>query len=139
MNRRLLILSLLFISCGKQYKIKTKSTNPIFLDYIKEFEAYYNNNITTPINFGSLSPEYSGVCNEYTNGSKEIIINKNHWDKNNSIINKALIFHELGHCELNKSHKNNYENYCPTSLMNTYIPSEYCLLTYMDNYLDELF
>ena len=36
--------------------------------------------------------------------SKTITINANHWEQIPSIHRKELVYHELGHCELNLSH-----------------------------------
>ena len=62
--------------------------------------------------FGN-TPEASASCSEiagHDHGSHQITVNKNVWETLNESLRERLIFHELGHCELNRSHKNDKFN-----------------------------
>ena len=62
--------------------------------------------------FGN-TPNASASCSEiggHDHGSHHIIINKNIWETLNDSLQERLIFHELGHCELNRSHRNDKFN-----------------------------
>ena len=120
-----------------------------------------------PINFGDTENDlYDGVCFTYTNGTKEIIIKKSWWDnyekdadpegdkkkvenvkkeleKNYSLIQESLIFHELGHCRLNRKHEEttlvSSENTVKKSMMSHNIITANDYLKYKDGYWEELF
>ncbi|MFT5168205.1 MAG: hypothetical protein ACI8P3_003446 [Saprospiraceae bacterium] len=58
--------------------------------------------------FGN-TPNASASCAEIgaqDRGSHQIIVNKNIWQSLNDSLQERLIFHELGHCELNRNHRN---------------------------------
>lgn len=58
--------------------------------------------------FGNI-PTASASCLEIggsDHGSHQIIVNKSTWETLNDTLRERLIFHELGHCELNRIHKN---------------------------------
>ena len=81
-----------FLSCGKQFNRESRhfqTSNPIFDEYIKTFEAHGRIYLkdanfkvgNIPINF--LDPEEAsvqGICTQYSDGSKEIIIRKEWWE-----------------------------------------------------------
>lgn len=59
------------------------------------------------------TPNASASCSEIAGhdwGSHQIIINREAWKVLNDSLKERLIFHELGHCELNRSHKNDKFN-----------------------------
>lgn len=89
------------------------STNPVFTSYIASFEqaarAETGNTQFTigdvPINFGDTeNPDFQGVCFTYENGQKEIIIRESWWSTAEDSYRESLLFHELGHCSLNREH-----------------------------------
>ena len=145
MKTILIIFTLILVtSCGKMLEPFDKiihkkesdprqftKSNPIFSNHIFEFEKkfYYskNKNIRVrniPINFGNTNDDGNsntiGICYSWSNGDREIIINKEWWDKNNDCNRQVLINHELGHCALGRDHKNEKLNGLKLSLMNKY-------------------
>ena len=104
-------------SCGKQFKRESRrfqSSNPVFNEYIDKFEAHGRIYLkdpnfkvgNIPINF--LDPEegrVQGICTQYSDGSKEIIIRKEWWESASKKYHESLIFHELGHCRLGRDHR----------------------------------
>jgi len=46
-----------------------------------------------------------GQCKTYSNGSKTVIIDQPYWNQVNELQREYLVFHELGHCILNRDHK----------------------------------
>lgn len=158
----LLILSFIFTSCGANLNKHTKessgtrmfaTTDSTFSAYVKKFEEegrnYYGANFSVgdiPINFGDTQDEnYDGVCIKYTNGAKEIIIKKEWWDARDNVTSREMmIFHELGHCRLDKDHDNELiptedGTIVKTSLMNAVLPATSTYITYKAGYLAELF
>ena len=66
----------------------------------------------------------AGVCQRWTGGYSEIIIDKEFWEDENTTVNERiyLIFHELGHCDLNRDHSSlTRSDGKPSSLMFPYV------------------
>ena len=151
-----LLLSSGFLSCGKQFNRESrrfKSSNPVFNEYIDKFEAHGRTYLKDanfkvgdiPINF--LDPKEAtvqGICTQYSDGSKEIIIRKEWWEQVSKKYHESLIFHELGHCRLGRNHRDQEyedsdENTHKLSLMNgvLVVPGEF--EKFESAYLQELF
>ncbi len=129
------------------------TTNPVFDSYIKEFEQQGkvitgNSDFSTgdvPVNFGDTENDaFQGVCFQYPDGTKEVIIRKSWWDGANQDYRESLLFHELGHCSLDREHTDEVlvtskERTYKASLMSSVIvgPNDYKDLR--DEYLKELF
>lgn len=128
------------------------TTDGIFLPYKIQFEEaarkvhpgskFTLSNI--PINFGKPeNEEFDGVCHKYSNGTKEIIIRKNWWINASEDFKRLMIFHELGHCALSRSHKNEKIPYKTIqyneSIMSDVLMNPYYYKTYLDLYDNELF
>lgn len=89
------------------------STDATFAPYVASFEAY-GKNITSnqnfkvgdiPINFGTPeNTSFQAVCYIYSNDAREIIVRKEWWDYASDSDKESIIFHELGHCRLNREH-----------------------------------
>lgn len=97
-------------------------------------------------NAANTSNTMAGICLEYENGDKEILIDTEAW--NNTVTNyerqKVLIWHELGHCVLLRSHKDTKYRGYNLSLMNSILISrnDYVRFentTYGEVYAKELF
>lgn len=142
----LLFTLLLNISCS------TATTGRIGVDssilpYVERFEAYLGHTIDdlhielvrlNKTNRGHIA----GVCNisKYDTNKYFIEIDEDYWYFYGDTKREMLIFHELGHCELNKQHNDVIlSNGCPKSLMS---PNKFDIWCYRDNkqrYLAELF
>lgn len=159
---RLLSLLLLLSGCGtyepadwffheRINKRHTHYIDPLFKPVLAEFqrEAYFYG-VGLPlygklrrVEFGETkkedSPRRVGVCNTYLiNGRVDytrITIHPRYKEKLDSIDFRALMFHELGHCILDKDHTET----SPATLMNPTIPNNYYLLTNWDKLLDNFF
>lgn len=132
----LILLSFFIISCAEQTepiilepetpKITNDNTDLNNEDYtlefyVKEFEDYYNLNVNHPVVFGSQYTSYNpigssiiGVCVIFDNLTRKVEINKSWWESSSSNIysKKMLVFHELGHCTLNRlEHDCSSQNY----------------------------
>ena len=55
------------------------------------------------MNGGNSSLTVIGVCEVYSDGSKQVHMNQDWWSLNNTSQNakKILVYHELGHCFFN--------------------------------------
>lgn len=136
---------LILFSCGTQNSISG------FESYVNEFSQYakkYNKVIDTSnlsIEFGETKEEGEdvvGLCYTYENSKdKEIVLDKEFWDSTNEIKRKELLFHELGHCILDKRHDKTIINPPgrPKSIMYPYVISTYWIENYFEEYIAELF
>ena len=126
-------------------------TNKTFLPFIAEFKKQMNKYSKgrsplsiedIPITFGgTTSDAWAGLCKTYGDGKKSITIKRNSWNRYPRTNKEALIFHEFGHCLLDRGHDSRMitEN-MPRSYM---YPSVYLYGAgygmNRDYYLDELF
>ena len=111
-------------------------------------DSFKVNNI--PINFGTIDNSgFVGVCHVYYNQTKEIIIRKDKWSSYPEDQKRLLIFHELGHCALDRNHKDGmtpkdemvpkrYES-IESSIMNSKPGFHKKYAIYKDSYDTELF
>ena len=114
------ILGLFITNCSEE--IDTPKSGSI--DVLFEFQKYLDRFIEEgasrgyvpdftdtglSIQFGTLPEKAAGVCSELggqMSGSHAIEIKKEYWIGLTDIQKERLIFHELGHCELNRPHDN---------------------------------
>lgn len=128
------------------------STDSTFSPYVAQFEAYAksitgNSSFSVGdvlINFGD--PEvntFQGVCYIYSNDLREIIIRREWWVSANDSDRESLIFHELGHCKLDRDHDDETKviggKSVKLSMMNSIIVLGTDYSSHRPGYLDELF
>lgn len=96
------------------------------------------------VQLGKLPDTKSGVC-QAIKEKRRIILNEKMWSKLDSFQRKALVFHELGHCLLDRDHLNDElpRGECKSIMVETKSDST-CYYNYysegwMAYYLDELF
>lgn len=155
---------ILFTSCGLNAHLDKKkkpvgfvrqfsTTDTTFTAYVKKFEDhakiktgnmnYQVNDI--PINFGDTEDEqFVGVCFTYSDGKREIIIKADWWNRSSLSSRESLIFHELGHCALDRDHNdetiiNEKGQTLRASIMHPSIVSSANYTEYYDGYVHELF
>lgn len=149
-------LTLIFIlmGCGKfPSDVKDRkgspprhTTNPIFQPYVDKFNSELKVHSTVPVIFGEMDSKYAGLCYKWTNGYREVVIWKGHWDLLGEEQKEQLIFHELGHCKLDKGHNNRNViiggDTCPESVMKDTAFSVYevdnCYKMDYNHYISEL-
>jgi hypothetical protein len=153
-----LIFSLLMLSLASSCKVEKKSKSADIIKggntapEIESYESYVETFIEYQIQAGgvanvgnstfafvnTLSNNVLGTCTMETGYIK---INEYLWRQISSARKEELIFHELGHCFLNRYHENSVDpqNY-PISIMNWYQlgPSIYATNRYA-KYMSELF
>ncbi len=173
MKKIIICILIITANCGKKSSTRLYSTTDSeFEELIGEFkqkidefkmEGYFQG--VVPVNFHDTgNPLYAGVCNKYPDGTREIFINKEYWGEVSSsesqtrldIINsrrRLLLFHELGHCILNRGHQDNtvgdfikgsgQDSYInkklKISIMNTHLISINIYEKYREGYIKELF
>lgn len=124
------------------------------LPYVKEFEAFYGKKVeNTSINFTDfLGSSVVGICLSHSKNSdwynsKVIKLDRRYWNESSKSSKEILIFHELGHCELNRDHDDDFikiksgskEVFMSKTIMNSYIIDEDKYKENRSYYLIELF
>lgn len=136
---RYLILSIIILSLTACGKVSDPTFQPIIDQFIKDAATQGNNvQVFTPINFGDVKSQNGAsfdtvaICmNDVV--SNEIIVDKDHWNDGytTDFDKKMIIYHELGHCVFNLSHKDTTkfivspvptspDNEVPISIMNSH-------------------
>jgi hypothetical protein len=135
-----LLVLILLIACGKQGTKKV--IDPAFLQDISAFERIYHMNIKSSVVFGKVDSRFVAVCNKYSDGSKKVIVDKIWWQGFSREQQQSLVFHELGHCELNLGHTEAFAGDCPVSLMYPSVFPMYlinqCFIPSRQHYLENL-
>lgn len=135
-----LLVLIFLIGCGRQ---GTKQViDPVFLEDISTFKKIYHVGVKSSVVFGKINAEYAAVCNTYSSGASKVIIDKTLWDGFSREQQQNLIFHELGHCELNLKHNDRFSGDCPVTLMYPSIFPDYlidrCFIPARQYYLENL-
>ena len=129
------------------------STDASVMPLVKKFEqeaAKYKNRPDfkvgdIPVNFGDTrDKKFDGVCIKYPDGTREVILKQSWWEGSSEAMKEVIVFHELGHCRLGRSHNNETSLgftsvMVKISVMNSVVPSSYFYEMFRDEYLKELF
>lgn len=127
-----------------------KTQDSAFKYEVQLFESLYTRSTAgISIGFSDLKDNMVGLCTRWTSGYRQIQIDRDYWF-NPSTTQEAkigLIFHEMGHCALNRGHNNETFYYSgshilgdvPTSLMNMYNFYSPYYKELQSYYFDELF
>ena len=106
----LIALVVYFTGCESNKQTYT-SIDPEFNIYVTEFNLLSGNiPYNVIIQFGVKSGS-SGSCEIKSNGQKVINISRTDWDAYCVEQRRGVIFHELGHCVLGRSHTTSTASY----------------------------
>lgn len=99
-------------------------------DIVTQFERDWGHKVTTPIyevssaEFERDEQEQGAVafCSAIENiegvETRRITIDSDYWENTNPLGRFIVLYHELGHCELHRDHRNELDpNNCPYSMM----------------------
>jgi hypothetical protein len=100
---RLVLLALLLTACAP-YKPFVPYIDPSAEPFVKEFEEIYHTEVLVNVYVTELPVNIGGECIESEN--RTIELNKPYWEAISYFGKEQLLFHELGHCVLNRGHRN---------------------------------
>lgn len=139
------VLILILSGCGPRdgFKVKSQiiSTNEQFVQYVvryKDFKEEYLGSRAADYNiyisFANLESPILGQCRKSSDplADRYIMVDISEWDTSPDSLREQLIFHELGHCDLDLDNKSG-------SIMSTYQLSQYYYETYHDELVRDLF
>lgn len=95
----------------------TIPVHPDFIPYIEQFEAACDRPVhDVAVVYGLLDGASLGLCRKQ-GPRRSIFIDPYKWGDLGDLEREWIIFHELGHCALDKPHDEGYSASCPTSMM----------------------
>lgn len=106
----ILLTGLTFSSCSKSNdKVIESELLTYFEDFELEAEARGVNIEISKVDISGYIQNIEtrgtlGQCKTYSDGSQEVIIDEQYWNRISSSEKEYLVFHELGHCLLDKEH-----------------------------------
>lgn len=129
--KKLLVLSTLLLSaCGaalpgtEQNDPRTiVGVDPAFQSYVSSYVADKHAPLAydIPIQFSAQSGTTVAVCTRWSNGYRQIQVDPTFWNSYSATKRKEVIYHELGHCDLNRDHNTEVDSYgIPKSIMYPY-------------------
>lgn len=146
MKKFYFLFVVLLTACGQPHNNQDPRSisgqDPAFEGYVNLYVAMKGSQLAydIPIQFGDLQGNTIGLCTRWSNGYRQIVVDKTYWENPYTTDNQrtSLIFHELGHCDLNRDHVElKFTNGWPVSLM---YPMNYGYLDSQRNYyFTELF
>jgi len=158
-NLTLILFTFLLASCGLQVKKKNVlKIDPAFSQYVQRFESMGNTKIKNlEFSFGETAHldregfTVYGYCQKGTVETnkllvkevveiRKIVINPRVWDRLSIKDKEQLAFHELGHCVLERGHKDSFLGNRPISIMHPYHNQVSPVYTnFYGSYMQELF
>lgn len=143
MQTLVLALVLAVFGCSKN-----RTLDPELEGYVSEFEQA-SQRVGKRISAKDISVKFVSTtsradavaqCLNGGMGPAEIEISQSLWEQLSETRRKLTIFHELGHCKLNRSHRSDHRSDgTPASIMFIYNVPEQVFLEDENYYLDELF
>lgn len=109
----LFILSLVILTaCEQEDMVRAPEVEAELQEYLNRFMAEGEAREFEPVldvqlldlRFGSLEEAVRGQCQLFSDGRRTIIIQESYWKSANEWAREFLVFHELGHCLLDRRH-----------------------------------
>lgn len=125
------------VFCWFSAPIAKQQINIDFKPYVAKFEYYSLDIVNSSIMYGKMAWPTVGECFYDT---QTVLVDEKYFNKMGYLGKEELIFHELGHCELNRDHEDDMMDYCPRTIMyfQTFGDSA-CYAQKHEYYMDELF
>ena len=109
----LFILSLIiFTACEQEDMVRAPEVDPELQEYLDRFIAEGEARQFSPvidhrlldIRFDELGGPIKGQCQTFSDSRRTIIIKRSYWESVGEWDREFLVFHELGHCLLDRRH-----------------------------------
>jgi hypothetical protein len=113
----LFVISFILLSaCGKPIRhVDPRSVSGVHPEFVPYVETYLSHkggalNYDIPIGFTDLKDNTVGMCTRWSNGYRQIEVDQEYWDYASDNERSSLIAHELGHCDLNRGHSDDWNS-----------------------------
>jgi hypothetical protein len=117
---RALIILISFLISGSCSNLRhIRATTKDAIPYIKEFQRDFDHHVTVPVTMEPLDLSVAANCTTYTDGYRQVRLNKILWPSLSHEQKKILVYHELIHCEFYMGHSETtqFTSGCPQSIM----------------------
>jgi hypothetical protein len=114
-----LIPILALVACGKQEPIVVDTILASYFDrFVRDVGASVQG---ISGSFGTITLPAVAYCTISTDG-RSITVDRTFWNKSSENQREELIYHELGHCALNRDHDSSMQqnSFCPYTIMYPY-------------------
>lgn len=132
------LLFCILASCGQ----KREYIDPSFAKYVQSFNTQYGVDINMNMRFAPQDGSVVAVCISYSNGSNRIEVDPEKWQNYDEDTKEEVIFHELGHCFLDRPHREDVVDYgwrtVPMSIMYPFVMPASTYRQYHSEYMHEL-
>ncbi len=141
MKVALTFLSLILVACGADNGSQPmfQTIDPKLQPFVDELGCDYSLELT--MGFTEVKG-HAALCTVYPDGRKEITVDADTWRYRNAAERKILVYHELGHCLMNRTHDESVDgNGEPHSIMNPTTFSRESAAFFLENeesYVEEL-
>ena len=109
---------MMMCSCSKEVEPKiVEAELQVYFDmFVSEASAHGVEIDLTQIDIGGYVQNIEttgtiGQCISYSDGSNEVVVDARNWDRVDQEEKEYVVFHELGHCILKRSHNDSQDNY----------------------------
>jgi hypothetical protein len=118
---------LALLGCGQAFSVDPRTISGVDEEFVPYVDAYLRfkgrrMSYDIPIRFADLENDKAGKCTIWSSGHRQIQIDSYLW---HNVLDEGakyqLVFHELGHCDLNRGHVNSTTNNIPDSIMYPYV------------------
>lgn len=107
--KALVVMMLLVLGCAKSELKGNPDANgreidEALLSYVESFEALTDRDVWFKVALGDMDAGKAGVCYKWNNGDREVTLNADVWYGITTNQKLQLVYHELGHCVLDRGH-----------------------------------
>ncbi len=101
--RYLLLLTVILIGCQQRVAYRAADADALIRPYVEDFVTLYGTEITEVIYEFRQLEDRAAQCLQ-TDGLQVVSVDPDVWETICPAQKRALVFHELGHCVLGRSH-----------------------------------
>lgn len=132
-----LVLILATMGCAKQ----KRSVDAEVESYVQSFEKIWGNTISFRVEMADIDKKWAGVCYSYGDGTRLVQLSSTYWPQMGDKAKEETVFHELGHCALNRGHRNDLNAMGQENSIMYYVVfgDNWYYSFFRDTYIQELF
>lgn len=101
-----IVLFVMLLSACAPIESSLIKTNGAIDEYVHRFERDTGKSAAGIPFFFTKEKTYLGACVTFSDGKRYIELEVTNWEKSDDIEREELVYHELGHCALNRDHDN---------------------------------
>lgn len=146
MKKLSIVLIAMLLACGPRIANQNREVDSELEEFVSSFEKELGHSISFKVTFMNATNNLAGICHRNADGTREVDIVREFFDKTSYFSKEQVMFHELGHCELWREHNETFifldGRSVPQSIMFPYAFDNDELVIYekyRQQYINELF